>query len=853
MSTLKQTHSLALSNRFIAALLVFIIFNIIGHHYGSVFKENSTQHIKAVGLLEELKTSIYKQRHLISYLQLEYQHKGSDIDKGVLNLINENNKSMKDLVHEVQSLNTKGEFGIASVRDIYYDSAWRVDEGFTHFSKLIDTYLKVSKNLTRSSVKEKNKIYLEIEKHGENLLNSLIPIQQELLKTRTQYYDYLAINDNLFRVMIFLLVFALYIYLYRPWKSQVEFYTEESHRLKEVLSESEIKGNIYSWDLNYYTKELRQSKHLASIFNLVDETEYAFLYDELSCFDPEGREAFLEAIERTVHKEEDLEITIKITTKNKKVYWLEYSAKKRIIGDEIWISGTVQDVTALKVAEKRFEDLFNQIEIPLILFGDGQVRDFNNSAKKFFGIEDQDSYKLLHPAVMFPLYQEDGRSSLEKLSRSLEQMSEGKTINDSWSFHTQDYGTITARSMMFDITFNDSTLHLMIISENRESSDLERRLVDAYRKAQYAKRSKVEYIAQNGIILQELINSVEKIMLRMDDLESYSQAEQSIDRKVLEKVSQKIRAHSEDSMIRPLEDAYGVIIFDFEEMINTLNNRWARNDHSQYNLKIDTNFDKKYFWGDILKIKGLFVGIIENAIKNSKGNAIKVRVFHDTTSYNKEWINVEVVSDIDNWPGQEWIDLSREDSPVFEGEMVSPKRVLELVEYLDGKFEVKRTDNEEKNAGMISFSFSVKSVHGKMFKGENGVYFMMNREEYFVPYHETAVSSSEVWTHFDGDWDLIESAIRDFVEYYPQVVADIQLGLSLKDGDMIYNAASELYGVITHFPFFASVERVILIQKYGEYLKFNEVEEELDILIRELSDFSKVLEEFLPKTKEQFA
>lgn len=130
---------------------------------------------------------------------------------------------------------------------------------------------------------------------------------------------------------------------------------------------------------------------------------------------------------------------------------------------------------------------------------------------------------------------------------------------------------------------------------------------------------------------------------------------------------------------------------------------------------------------------------------------------------------------------------------------------------------------------------------------------MTNSEEYFVPYHETAISSSEVWNYFGGDWDLIESAIRDFIEYYPQVIADIHNGLSLKDGTLIHDAASELYGVLTHFPFFASIDRVVLIQKYGEYLRFNEAEKELNTLIQELFDFAHILEEFLPSAKEDFA
>lgn len=853
MLKLKLSNSLALNYRFIVVLLVFVIFNIIGLHYESVFQENSAQHIKAVGILEELKTSIYKQRHLISYLQIEYLKKGNSVEKRIIKLVHENNRSMHKLVNEVANFNASGRFGIPSIREIYFDSVWRVDEGFAHFSKLIDSYLITVRKISRANISKRDRYFYEIEKHGENLLNSLIPIQQELLKTRTQYFEYMSINDDLSRIITFLLALFVYISLYRPWKEQIDANTLESQHLKEVLSESELKGNIFSWDLNYATKELRQSKHLTSIFSLSDESEYAFLYDELSCFDSDDRDKFLLAIEKCVSKKENLEITVQVKTKNKRSYWLHYSAKRREEKDIIWISGTVQDVTALKVVNKRFDDLFNRIEMPLIIFGEGKIHDFNNSAKKFFGLDSDEEYKLLHPAIMFPLYQEDGRSSLEKLSQSIEDIGSEGIINDRWSFHTQDLGVISAKTRLFDINFNDSTLHLMIISPQRDAQELERRLVDAYRKAQYARRSKIEYIAQNSIVLQDFIDSLKKVKDHIYSGKDLSDNEKQNDSIVLDSIENKIRENGNKYISRSLEETYGLIIFDLKEMIENLEHRWNAISDGKHSIEVNLHFEKSYFWGDILKIKGLFIAVVENALYLSARGHIHLNLYHDTLKYDKEEIRAEVTCEDKHWPGDDWVNLTDNEKPNFGGEIVTPKRMLELVDFLDGDFEFHRFAPEGNDEGMIKFSFSVKSVHGRMFKGNNEVYFMMNNEEFFVPYNETAISSSDIWSHFGGDWDLIESAIKDFIEYYPQVIADIHIGLNLKDGDLIYNAASEFYGVLTHFPFFTSIDRVVLLQKYGENLKFYEAEKELNTLIQELADFAHILEKFLPSSKEHVA
>jgi len=846
--------SIRIKSRFSIALITFFIVNVASFHYESKFKLNLNLHTKAVRTLEQLNSTVFKARHLISKYHMMRDSKNSSegINKGYyLNQIVETNEKIKKLVNDIKGLKTEKVLGIEYIRDIFFDSSWRIDESIIHFNKIIESYVKASMINDTEGKKDQEVFFQSSEEHGRSLIKSLLPIKKENIKNEGLYSYYISLCEYISRFSIFLMTLAVYYYLYRPWKEQIYHFTEESRRLKEILLESELKGNIYSWELNYYTKEIKHSKHLASIFNLVDDSEFAYLYDELSSFVPEARDEFLESIEDCVHKNEDLEITVKVIANNKKSYWLNYSAKKREKEEGIWLIGTVRDVTAEIVAKKRFDDLFNEVNLPLVIFGEGQVKDFNNAAKKFFGVED-DGYKMLHPAVMFPLYQEDGRSSLEKLSHSLENLEDGFPCNDNWSFHTQLYGTISAKTTIFDITYDETKLHLMIISDNRDFHDLELRLLDAQRKAQFSKRSKIEYILKNELILDELVNSIQRMSDNLNRKSEYLPTERKIDLEILENVKVKLENNWKEAIHQPSLEGHGLIIFNLEEVLGLLEKKWRRMLKVNQKLQVKTHFDKKYFWGDILKVKSLLMGIVENALETGAQGDIEVNLHLATTNFNKEMIKVEISHSNEKWPGEEWVNLSMDKQlTTVLNEKITPKKILNLIEYLEGDLELHKSSKGLIHEGKISFSFTVKSVHGKMFIGQNDLYFMMNREEYFVPYHESAVSSTDIWTQFGGDWDLIETSIKDFINFYPQVISDIQLGIDTKDGDIIYNAASELYGVLTHFPFFLSVERVVLIQKYGEYLKFHEIQNELNLLIDELTSFTYVLEEFLPSSQEQ--
>ena len=73
----------------------------------------------------------------------------------------------------------------------------------------------------------------------------------------------------------------------------------------------------------------------------------------------------------------------------------------------------VRDVTDSKAAEERFHVLFEQSSDAHLLFDDTGIIDCNNAAIQMLRCHDKRKFAL-HPAVLSPEFQPDGRRSLEK-------------------------------------------------------------------------------------------------------------------------------------------------------------------------------------------------------------------------------------------------------------------------------------------------------------------------------------------------------------------------------------------------------------------------------------------------------
>jgi hypothetical protein len=106
--------------------------------------------------------------------------------------------------------------------------------------------------------------------------------------------------------------------------------------------ESELRGNTFSWEVNYESKVVKRSNQLLGIFEVEDESDDFLIYDEISLLKEEYQIPFSSAIDYCALKGDLLDIQVCLQAKNKKLYWFHYYARRVVEGKTTYIKGTVR-------------------------------------------------------------------------------------------------------------------------------------------------------------------------------------------------------------------------------------------------------------------------------------------------------------------------------------------------------------------------------------------------------------------------------------------------------------------------------------------------------------------------------
>ncbi|MCF8058870.1 MAG: hypothetical protein K9K67_06225 [Bacteriovoracaceae bacterium] len=747
---------------------------------------------------------------------------------------------LKESASHLWSNESAGFLGSLKVSTLFFSNEWLLDENLNHLLKINKT---ITGHFDNKSWDELGPVFSAHEAHSIKTLDRLRPIIKALKKNR----EYLNLVKNIIlSVVSFMFVAilgAVYFSIYRPWKKSYLELEVEKGRLQEILRESEIRGNTFSWEVNYQTKETKRSNHLSGIFEIREESESFFLYDEVSLFSEGFQEHFMKAVDRCASKGDILDIEISLQTKNKKNYWLHYYARRREVGKEIFISGTVRDITYQKLAEQRFELLFESIKTPCLIFGEGEIRSLNQAAIRFFGLTEMGQLDKLHPAILFPLYQMDGNSSLEKLRNTVNDLKVGKVITGDWSFQTNHGQDMVGNSTFMSIPFPEIDLHLMVITDDSQKIEYERRLVDANRRALHARRLKLEYVTKMGIILQDLSDIVkeEVIVHEKTDIGHFEK---------VKLIQDEINGLWDDNLNQSMDEGANIVLTNLHELMKSLERRWksiAVETNNSFQLTYNKDAES-FFWLDSSKLRLALMALVEGALKVGCEENIELIVETNFIGGRHGKVNFSLKHSNHTWPGDEWKKLIVTQKDRLDSQVRKPLSLanfFNIIEILQGEIFFEKTEL----TSIVGFQCYVERAVGlsqeDMKKGSQ----VLNDEK--GP--NFTLSASDIWSHFGGDWDIIETTIKDFIDYYPVALADMIYYLRMKNSEELVNISTDLYGVLSHFPFFNSIERIIRIQKFSHYLKFDKLEDEIEALSYDLSSFSRALQEFLPDEKNNAA
>ncbi|GEM_PF-2391109 len=819
----------------------FVVSGVIGLFLLLKVQESYDHYSDSIIRLERIYRSILTTERLVQGIQNEEDSReSSDFLPG----LKEESHRFEELFSSLEVGDNDVQWAGTSLRSLLYSSDWKFVENFRHFQKLQNAIIK---DLKRNGFVQRRVLLREIETQTTKILDISKPLTKALKAEKKKIKSLRNVVLIGTTVLFGIILVMVFLFVYRPWKREYQNLEQERERLQGVLKESEIRGNTFSWEVNFGTKLTRRSNHLSGIFEFESESSVVELKKELSLFSTECQIMFEAALENCALKGEVFDIQVDLVTKNKKRYWLHYYAKRKQVGGETLIVGTVRDITHQKLAEERFKILFEQLKIPALIFGDGQIRDVNESGQRYFGINESREYSNLHPAILFPLYQLDGHSSLEKLKSALGETKEGKVIHQDWLFQLNNGKEVAGLISLFNIPYPTVDLHIMLIHDDSKRFEFERRLVDTNRKALHARRVKLEYITQMGVVLDELVDLVDT-EIRENEKVELAHAHK------LREIKTQLEYLWGENINHGLAESSNTVLTDFKSMMDGLHKRWTRS--AKENLcEVDCKYFEdvdQYLWLDSIKLKLALNNLVMGAIdyKERSHIEIEVKTKFQNSRYGK--ISFLVKTTAKNWIQSDWTVLSQISNKPSEDKGIAAMRTsriedlrvrentdfINLVELLQGEVFF---DRDEETVG-IGFSCAIERVIGVSSDILNDV--TENPDD-----QENTISASEIWSHFGGDWDIIENTIKDFFDYYPTAISDLYYYLEDKNSEKILEISTDLYGVITHFPFFSAIERVVRIQKYSKYLHFDKIENELTLLNHELNSFHRALSDFLPQKR----
>ncbi|MGB6328981.1 MAG: EAL domain-containing protein [Halarcobacter sp.] len=242
-----------------------------------------------------------------------------------------------------------------------------------------------------------------------------------------------------------------------------------------------------------------------------------------------------------------------------------------------------------------YEDVFNNIDEPILLMEGNLFIYANTAALNFFNMSSKEDLLLLHPSQLSPKYQEDGELSSVKSNRMIEICLEQNGHSFEWLSKTIDGKTFTIAVNLKKIHINNKELIQCVIKDLGNIKKLERDL-SKYKKLVEQKDDYINQINQNlSTNSDNNENLIESLLL----LEEYKKA-------------------LDESSIVSKSDLDGTITYVNEKFCESSGYTEEELIGNNHRIVKHPDTPKEYFvslW-KTLRSKKIFKGIVKNKKKN---------------------------------------------------------------------------------------------------------------------------------------------------------------------------------------------------------------------------------------------
>jgi hypothetical protein len=725
-----------------------------------------------------------------------------------------------------------------SLSEYYNKSDVKMGDHLVHFSKTIKNDIK----LREKNLSEVNEVEEKVIESSDSAILAMNPLIDGLGSEYRRLNKLIAAAYiTLFIVFSLPLIFISF-QIFAPLQLEHFSARREKENYERLMKVIESKGNHYTWKLDLTTRTIERSQMMLVLLGIENQdSNYKKLKDEYSFIEEEDRIIFEKALLKTENVGATFLAEVMVKAISGKEYWLKYEGEKVFEGEREIILGTVSNITNIKNAQERFLSLFDFTDQPSIIFSETEIVKANFAAQKYLDYENTQFLFSIHPAILSPIYQENGESTIEKIKNAIRTAKlEGKSVFN-WTFLKSTGETFNAKVKIFPLVFGNKDLTMMIVQDNYIVENLQRRLVHTERKYLFEKRRRVEFVSQISFKLQK------------DLIDIFKHIKDKADQQFLNDFSFKARSLWKSVVFREIEDEPNVVVFDLKQTLEVMVETW---EHfaSAKKLKFIPNFDGlskggELVWGDAQKIQAIFSILIEKMVAfTNEGECIRISIEKVKNVGRKRDYRISFVAKGELLSKEDISDNLKyeSDNKGYVRDLKPLKKAIYYVELLQGNLFVK-SNHELGNKFQLDLFLEKAFIE----ESENKENFSMVDSSYDdrVKNIKGNFSYTKFYRHLGGDWDTIQLVAYDFLDYYPKALANIQIAINDRNAKSLENEATSLYGALVYFPYYEILERVIILQKMGKLANFDAAEKNLNLLNSELGQLAQGLESFLSEEK----
>ena len=258
---------------------------------------------------------------------------------------------------------------------------------------------------------------------------------------------------------------------------------EAIERSEKSLNDAQELAHIGSWEADLVTRTSHWSPEMSRIFGVAPNDPTPTFEESLRLVHPDDRDSLMRRIQETIQNAQPFESQHRLLLPDGSLRYVDARFHAvRENGAVTRLMGTAQDVTERKQAEERFRILFEQSSDAHLLLDDTGIMDCNRAAIALLRCNSKAELLAMHPAVLSPVYQPDGRLSSEKAVEMDALAHQNGFHRFEWTHRKADGATFLVEVSLTPVTLNEKPILLVVLHDLTERKRAEEALRQSHAK-----------------------------------------------------------------------------------------------------------------------------------------------------------------------------------------------------------------------------------------------------------------------------------------------------------------------------------------------------------------------------------